>query len=57
MAGPCFVVNYLVSSFFFNHLAGKEVNLSLYLNCLLMSFDSLTVCALCLFLTVLWVGA
>ena len=39
MVGPCFVVHYLVSIFAFISL-GKKVNWSLYLNCLLMSFDS-----------------
>ena len=38
MVGPYFVVFYLVSSFAIISL-GKKVNWSLYLNCLLMSFE------------------
>ena len=39
MVGPCFVVHYLVSSFAIISL-GKKNSCLLYVNCLLMSFDS-----------------
>ena len=52
MVGPCFVGQYLVSSFAIISL-GKKDSCLLYFNCLLMPFDS---SVLCLFLTVLWVG-
>ena len=39
IVGPCFVVHYLVSSFAVISL-GKKNSWLLYVNCLLMSFDS-----------------
>ena len=39
MVGPCFVMHFSVSSFAIISL-GKKMNWSLYLNCLLVSFDS-----------------
>ena len=39
IVGPCFVLHYLVSSFAIISL-GKTDSWLLYLNCLLMSFDS-----------------
>ena len=39
MVGPCFAVHYLVSCFAIISL-GKKKSWLLYLNCLLMSFDS-----------------
>ena len=38
--GPCFVVHYFIVSSFAIISLGKKDNWSLYLNCLLMSFDS-----------------
>ena len=55
MIGPCFAMHYLVAFYFCNHLVGEEIagcfTLIVFLLELLIVFG-----ALCLFLTVSWVG-